>query len=173
MANQEQKPPPFDARSQVLSARHLNMLRSAIPRLITGGHGVNVAKMGDRFVISVIPERGTPPPTAALASITAIHKTYLMCSKDGAAVAVAKPWGLRWGVVFPSGVTYDYDATDYGLRTADPTGDAEEQRITPDYEVGEELLIRRVPSSRIFEDGGGPMIVWIDENIMGRCWAAV
>ena len=52
-------------------------------------------------------------------------------------------------------------------------GQTEEQFITPLYQVGEEILARRLPSTRIETEGEeSEMICWVDENIVGRCWAA-
>lgn len=174
MGDLSTKPPPFSSTARALSAGALNMLRAAIPRLISGGPGISVKKFGDRLVVSLKDSAGAVPGASALATITEVRGTYLICDKDGAEIAVAKPWALRYGVQFPAnGGDLSYVYNDYHTRTAaSASGETTEfQRITPDYEVGEELLVRRVASARIFEDNGGPGIVWIDENNLGRCWA--
>lgn len=169
MAELHPKPSPFKAGSKVVSAGALNKLVTAMIRQITGGAGINVNKFGDRIVISLAEAQEGRVGSSALVTITAINDTYLECDKDGAAIKVAKPWGLRKDVEFPIGPTYTYHTAQY--RTATEGAETEEQYITPSYQVGEELLVRRLPSSRINDDDD-QMIVWIDENLIGRCWAA-
>lgn len=169
MAELHPKPSPFKAGSKVVSAGALNKLVTAMIRQITGGAGINVNKFGDRIVISLAEAQEGRVGSSALVTITAINDTYLECDKDGAAIKVAKPWGLRNEVDFPVGPDYVYHNPQH--RTATLGGETEEQFITPSYQVGEELLAKRLPSSRI-NDEAGKMIVWIDENLIGRCWAA-
>jgi len=171
MGDLYEKPPPFKANASTLSARALNLMRDAIPRLITGGAGIKVSRSGGRVVIGQVAGAGNSPGTAALATIGEIKDTYLVCDKDGASIAVAKPWGIRRGVVFPTGATYVYASPSQRTKTVGGVDTVE--NLTPNYEVGEELLVRRLVSSRIFEDGDGPMIVWIDENTIGRYWGGV
>jgi len=167
----QSKPPQFKAGDRTLSAGALNMMLNLIPRIITGGAGINVARLGDKIVVRLAPVQGAAPGTVAIATITAIHGTYLLCDKDGAEITVAKPWGLRHNVEFPTGGgTIRYVYTAYGRRIATQAGESETQVITPDYEVGEELLVRRLASARINDEGGEP-IVWADLNVLGRCWA--
>lgn len=171
MSDTWEKPPPFKANDRVLSAQALNSMRDAIPRLITGGHGIDVRKAaGGQVSIGLKPKAGAAPGTSALVTIVAIHNTYLVCSKNNTSIAVAKPWGLRRGVVFPTGSTYVYNSPSERVKTTDGEDDVTET-LTPNYEVGEELLVRRLAASRI-DDDGGDAIFWIDENTMGRRWFA-
>jgi len=171
MAEQKIKPPPFVAPATSLSASALNALREAIPRLITGGDGIIVERFGDRFIVRQAGAQSGKAGSMGLATITAIFDTYLVCTKDGASIKVAKPWGLRRGVDWPAAATYTYSAP--GTRSAVQSGyTTETQKITPDYEVGEELLVARLPSARIDDDDGN-LIVWYDMNAAGRCWATV
>lgn len=163
------KPIPFKAGSRSVSAGALNKLVHAMVRQITGGVGINVNKFGDRIVISLGEPQQGQVSTSALVVIVEEKEKYLVCDKDGALINVAKPWGLRNEVDFPVGPDYVYHNPQH--RTATLGGETEEQFITPSYQVGEELLAKRLPSSRI-DDEAGKMIVWIDENLIGRCWAA-
>ena len=173
MAELHPKPSPFKAGSKAVSAGALNKIVSAMIRQITGGAGINVAKFGDRIVISLADLQEGRVGSSALVTITAINDTYLECDKDGASIKVARPWGLRKGVDFPTGPIYTYDNEESQHRTATGGGQTEEQFITPLYQVGEEILARRLPSTRIETEGEeSEMICWVDENIVGRCWAA-
>jgi len=163
------KPQPFKAGRKTVSAGALNKLVNAMVRQITGGVGINVKKFGDRIVISLGEPQQGQVGSSALAVITEEKPAYLICNKDGATINVAKPWGLRNEVDFPTGPEYTYHTSQH--RTATLGADIEEQYITPSYQVGEEILAKRLPSSRI-DDEDGNMIVWIDENLVGRCWAA-
>jgi hypothetical protein len=167
MSNLKNKPPAFHG-GQALSAKALNDLRAALPRLLQGGKNINIRAFGDRFIIDHTVPQGTRAGTTALVTIRSVHDGYLVCDRDGADIMVAKPWTLRRGVEFPAGPSYEYHTANH--RTATQGEDTEEQYITPTYEVGEELLVMRVPSSHI-EDGGGNMIVWVDMNNAGRAWA--
>ena len=169
MAELHPKPSPFKAGSKAVSAGALNKIVSAMIRQITGGAGINVAKFGDRIVISLADLQEGRVGSSALALILEEKEEYLVCDKDGANIKVAKPWGLRNGVDYPIGPDYVYHSPQH--RTATLGANTEEQYITPVYQVGEEILARRLPSSRINDDDDN-MIVWIDENLIGRCWAA-
>lgn len=179
MPDQKEKPDPFRPGATSISATALNMLRAAIPRLIRGGFGINVKKYGDRYVIQLADQQGTPPGTICIAVITALYDTYVVCDRDDAAISVAKPWALRKGVDFPSAAAYVY--SDAITRTAtQATFTTESQKLTMPYEVGEELLVCRLPSARILDSNGdevldvnGNSIVWTDLNTAGRSWATV
>lgn len=172
MPNQNEKPAPFKAGATSISAKALNDMRAAIPRSITGGNGINVQKFGDgRYVIQLADAQGSAPGAMAIARVVTIHDTYLVCTKDGATINVAKPWPLRRGVVWPVGPTYTYSAP--GVRQAVQSGfTTENQRLTPDYQVDEYLLVVRLPSARINTDAG-VLIQWVDMNNGGRSWATV
>ena len=170
MSNLHEKPIDFKVGSKKLSAGALNQMLNAIPRVIQGGSGVSVIKHGDRILISLASVQGTAPGATCLMTIEEVLDAHLICDRDGASVRVAKPWGLRKGVVFPSDCTYVY--VDETHRTASKSGeDDEEQYISPGYEVGEELLCVRIPSARI-TDAVLP-IVWVDKNWIGRYWATL
>ena len=168
MPEVQQKPPEFEA-GKSLGARSLNLIRQALFRLITGANGVQVRKYGDRFVIQLAATQGTAPGNVSVMTITALFDTYFTADRDGAEVYVAKPWGLRRGVVWPTGPSYVY--TDNESRTATQGVTVEDQKVTPSYTVGEQVLAVRLPAARI--TGGGVPIVWEDINQAGRCWAAV
>ena len=168
--NDAKKPDKFKAGATSIKAADLNALANAVPGLITSGRGIHITKQGNRYIISLADAQGGASGLSGLATITDIRDTYLLCEKDGAPITVAKPWALRNGVVWPAGATYEY--TGAGSRIATGSSGTEQQRLTPDYEVGEELLVERLPSARITDDDGAP-IVYVDKNNAGRCWAEV
>ncbi len=172
MADLNDKPPLFMAGARSLSAGALNDLMAAIPRLIRGGAGVNVKKIGDRFIISLAADQTGAASGVGIATITDVsNDTYLVCDKDGATVNVARPWALRNGVDWPTGPEYAYDTP--GVRVATLDDVVENQRVTPDYQVGEEILVARLPSVRIDGDDDESAIVWCDLNTAGRCWTTL
>ncbi len=168
MGDLKQKPPLFKAGASSLSANDLNKIMESCFRQLVGGAGISVSKMGDRVVISL--SKGADNKASAFSLVTILEEfgTYLKCDKDDAIIYVAKPWGLREGVDFPTGPTYEYHT--FSWRTATLGEVVEEQYITPDYEVGEELTVKRLISARITDDGDNP-ILYIDSNELGRCWA--
>jgi len=171
MSDLFEKPLPFKANANTLSARALNLMRDAIPRLITGGAGIKVSRSGGRVVIGQATGAGAAPGTAEKVTITELKNTYVLGTKgDGATIAVAKPWGLRRGVVFPTDGTYVYATAHQRTKTVGAVETVE--NLTPVYEVGEEILARRLVSTGITEDGDGPAIAWIDENTIGRWWVS-
>lgn len=179
MGDQKEKPDAFKPGASTISASALNAMRAAIPRMLKGGAGIRVEPYGDRYIIKLAADPGTPPGSTCIATITALYDQYVMCDRDDAAISVAKPWALRKGVDLPSAATYTY--TDAMTRTAVQGGFTNEtQKLTPAYEVGEELLVVRLPSARIVDtngneilDANGNSIVWYDLNTCGRCWATV
>jgi len=167
--NDAMKPPMFKPGAPAIRAADLNAMRDAIPALITGGPGIIVTRVGkDRYTIRLASASSAAPGAICTAVITEVRDAYTICDKDGALVAVAKPWGMRRNAQWPAGASYEYES---GVRrTATSGGTTETQLITPDYTVGEELLIARLASARINDDEGLP-IVWLDTNNCGRCWA--
>lgn len=168
--NLKPKPPVFKAGSTSISAKALNEVANRAPRVITGGPGISVSGPKDKVIVSYDAYKGKEPGAITMATITAIKGTYLECTKDGATIKVAKPWGLRKDADIPSGVSYSY-SSDGSSRQAGSGEDGEEQFIVPAYQTDEELLVVRVPSTRIKDDDDAP-IVWADLNTLGRSWAA-
>lgn len=168
MSDLKRKPAAFVPGSRTLSAGALNLILTATPRLITGGAGIGVGKMGDRIIVSRADPAGAPPGTAALVTVKEVKGTYLVCDRDGATINVAKPWGLRHDAQWPAGYVYTYITPDYRTAESDVYGSVR-QRLTPNYEVYEELLARRIPSCRILDEDE-ETIVWLDENNAGRHW---
>jgi len=175
------KPPEFSSGARVISAKNLNELRDAIPRLLIGGRGVNITSCGDRYMVSLAEEQGRYPSPFALMEVVWEYGQFLWCYRkmldgDDQLTAVAKPWHLRWGVNFPEveGVEYEYPdrADDYRLVNGIT------QQIYPPYQEGQEILAVRLPSVRI-EEGSlqypeypAAPLVWLDMNVANRSWGA-
>lgn len=171
VADQKRVPDPFKAGAMSLSAQSLNDIRNAILRQITGGAGIVVEKFDNRVVIRLASTTQSAPGDVAIVTITELRDKYLICDKDGATIPVAKPYGLRKDAEWPTGPEYTYDGA--STRTAVQDGYSDEtQKITPDYQVGEELLVVRVPSARLLDDDN-ILILWMDMNVGGRTWAEV
>ena len=164
----------FDNRrpGQILTADQINQIVKAIFKQITGDNKtIQVKTFGDQIIISQIPPK-TNPITSVKMIIEEIKNTYLICTYGSDSVSVAKPWGLRKDVDWPSedgAITYVY--TNATRRTASKAEeDDEEQYLTPPYEVDEEIFATRVGYTGIDNDNGDP-IRWEDDNAGGRCWA--
>lgn len=169
MPDMNERPPAIKAGQPTLSARSLNKIREAAPRLITGGNGIDVKKLGDRFIVNLKDSPGAPPSTIAIVTVISVEDEYIVCDKDGATINVAKPWALRKEADWPSVKTYVY--TSAHERTASEAGEADEEQSYPDYEEDEELLVVRLPSARI-NDVDDNKIVWHDLNAVGRTWSS-
>lgn len=175
MSDTKDKPDIFRA-GQTLSAKALNLLRDAIPRLFRGGSGVAVTKVGDRYIISLSDTQGTRPGSIHIVEVVSVFPEYLKAKKLGeggqhSIISVAKPWGMRKGTAWPAGPTYTYNEAGTS-RTAVSGSITETQVVTPNYQIGEQLLAVRLPSARI-KDVDDNLIFWEDINQAGRCWAAV
>lgn len=177
MADDKIKPTAFKPGGP-LSAGALNALRDAMPRLLKGGAGIVVEKFGERWVVRLADDQGAAADDKAIVVVTAIFDTYLQCDKDGATINVAKPWGLRKGSEWPTGydpvaniINYTYVYSDASTRVqTDNNGVTQNQSIIPNWEIGEEILVCRLPSARI-NDTDGNLIRWYDLNVNGRGWA--
>jgi hypothetical protein len=170
MTEQWKKPPPFKA-GEPISAAALNAIRMAVPRLITGGTGICATKLQDKIIISEPPGIKPKVGDLVLLEVVEIFGSYLRCTRGGAIIPVAKPWGLRHGVDFPAGYTYIYDEVDFNHRVVTVNGVDYNQYITPDYVIGEEILACRMPSTKLYTEDDEVLIKWIDGNNLGRCWA--
>ncbi len=147
MPDQKDKPGVFKAGATTISARELNMLRAAVPRLLKGGAGISIEPYGDRFIMRLADTQGTPPGSIAIVTITELHNDFLVCDRDGATITVAKPWALRAANGAP---------------------------VNIGYVVDDELLVARLPSARVEDANGDPVydangniIVWEDLNTAG------
>ncbi len=165
-----QKPFRKFRKGSRLKASDLNEIITAIIKQISPGKGIKIDTFGDKITITNIAPH-TNPVTGVRMIISSIKNTYLVCDWEGQAITVAKPKGLRKEAEWPSADGQTYVYTTATRRTASQAGETdEEQYITPPYEVGEELLVRRVGNSGIDDDSNNP-IRWRDANDGGRCWA--
>lgn len=85
-------------------------------------------------------------------------------------VRVALPWDLRrttWDGTTVGGVSYAFAGSQ--ARTASGAV-TEDQKITPDYRVADELVIGYVASGTGAELDA-KAIFWVDLNLAGRAWA--
>ena len=157
---------------RALSADELNSIVKSLISQISGDNAtIKVSAFGNKLIISQIATK-TNPVSAIPMLIEEIKNTYLVCAYGTDSISVAKPWGLRKETAWPSedgDITYVYaSATQRTASKADQ--DDEIQYLTPPYEVGEEILAKRLTTTKINDDSGNP-IKWEDTNFGGRCWA--
>lgn len=165
--------PSFRKRypGQFWTADEVNQIVDALFNQVTGGEGIEVKTFGKQIIISLIKEK-TNPIVATRMVITEVKDTYLVCNDlAGNSISVAKPFGLRKGVGWPSDAGQTYVYVDKTHRTASQGIESdEEQYITPPYEIDEEIFAQRIGLAGIDDDSNNP-IRWKDKNDGGRCWA--
>lgn len=148
-------------RGDGISSTELNYIFSTLERLRQNGYV-------DNHMNKLLVGGGSSDNQAVVMTITSEENTYLVCDYNGSTVNVAKPWALRYGVQFPTGVTYNYiDATE---REATLLSFTETQYVTPYYETDEEIVAIQCATG--IQDGDSNDITWIDMNTAGRTWAA-
>lgn len=115
----------------------------------------------------------TPPHRV---KITAIANDYLTTRPyDGtttgtADVLVARPWCLQHVAAHYAGLT-SLTTVNAQQVTATDGSTTETWKVTPSYQVGDEIEIRPVPVGGVVPTVGGVALAWIDANVDARAWA--
>lgn len=115
-------------------------------------------------------------------NILYIYSDVLLClDLQNQLAIIAKPYLLRrspFDGETVDGITYTYDTSVAGKRSATDGVDTESHLITPDYVVGEEIVaIRNDANVYLYADTDGQpanapaKARYIDMNTGGRCWA--
>ena len=190
---------------RAVTAKQLEGLRRKSIESAEAGKDIQIEEVGNRQVISLVRER-ILGVTFERFKIIEVKKDHLHCNLHNATheeaeaspaqnttlIFVAKPFQLRKTpfdgetIEYVNGqsITYTYEADAFGrAREADDGTDTEDQAMTPDYFVGEELLAMFVETglkTNATEDppAAGATFVeqrifWEDLNTCGRFWAKV
>lgn len=170
------KPAAFVPGQKKLSAASLNMILKAIPRLITGGDGIEVRTFHDKLVITARKNKAVDVEPILLNVLRWDEPNFVICERGGKEVWVAKPSILRQGSSFPTGPTYAYTDATHRIATEGET--TEPQVITPAYSIGEEIAVMRCHTKLQYDVESTETLttytvncMLLDMNIAGRCWA--
>ena len=190
---------------QAITEQQLETLRRRSLEVPEAGTGMEVQQVGNRWVVSLSRERIIPSAIDRF-KIVEIKKDHLRCNFHNATheeeevtpaqntttIFIAKPFQLRKTpfdgetILYPNtqSITYTYESDEFGrAREADDGTDTEDQVMTPDYFIGEEILavfIETGLKTNATEDppvGSSPFveqrIFWEDLNNCGRFWAKI
>lgn len=169
-------------------ARDLSAMADQVFRVIEGGRGIQVNKMGNSVIVSSTGQRGrgggvTAGSLVRFAKVLSVSNDHIRCrfwepatNIDGDNINVAKPWMLRrtpfdgLTINYDDGtsVTYAYSAE--AVRTGTVGAVVETQNLTPNYYQGEPLRLNSGATDVVI---GDTRLVWEDANTCGRFWARV
>ena len=179
---------------RAVTAKQLEGLRRKSIESSEAGKDIQIEEVGNRQVISLVRER-ILGVTFDRFKITDVFGDHLECNFHNATVEteqdspvqntttifVAKPFQLRntpfdsKTIAYINGqnITYTYGAeASARAREADDGTDTEDQVMTPDYFIGEEILALYIETG-LKADGPTQRIFWEDINTCGRFWAKV
>ena len=168
---------PLDFEDQVvLSRENIEILASAIGRVVVPGPGIYIDRLGyDKVVIgskSRSSGGGGGTLYKCVIASSGIAATTLTCTNtELGTITVARPHLLRSEtktIAYPNGDSIDYtaDATNpERKRSADDGASTETQLVTPMYYIGETIYAMEAATDITDVD-------YLDINVAGRQWAA-
>ena len=164
--------PRRQKRRKPISASLLQQLAEGTVRSVSGS-GVRAGTQNGSLTVSV--DRKIPRAPFRLMAIQSISNDYLTCKRlyrgatTGGNVMVLKPYELLHDVVYYPQLTV-FTTVDAQTATATDGTTTETWAVTPDYAVGQIILVYRLFTDYV-DAGSAVAIEWVDLNISGRAWA--
>ena len=169
-----------------INSNDLSATAELVFRVLSGGKGIQVGKMGNGVTIASTAKSPGRGPGAAqgvrFAKIVEVKADFLVCEfwtpptdTSSGEVFVAKPWMLRQDpfdgetIIYDNGDEISYVYSDQRTRVATFGSLTETQVMTPDYYRGEPIRIN--PGTTSVSTENGELAIWEDANTCGRFWA--
>jgi len=164
--------PKSPKRRERITADFLKRLSAGSVQVV-GGAGANVTKQGGSICVEQTPQIQRAP--FRLMEVQSISNDYVTCKRlyrgatTGGNVMVLKPYELLHDVVYYPQLTV-FTTVDAQTATATDGTTTETWAVTPDYAVGQIILVYRLFTDYV-DAGSAVAIEWVDLNISGRAWA--
>lgn len=171
-------------RGEPITAEFLNFVADHVLRRVTVAQNGRATVKNGRLTLDL--DGPAAPPVIRYMRVQSVEADYITAiaynpatdTEIGAEISVAKPYGIRQTpfdgqtISYDDGTSLSYSYSTQRKRTATDTSDSstEEQVVTPDYFVDDEIQAMRMNTG--LQDTSGNDIMWVDMNTMTpRYWA--